>query len=72
MRTIISAVVIVITAMLQAVGVEVTIAEREGLVNSLVIIAAALMVVYSRYEATRNLKTGGLLKPAEPAKAIKD
>jgi hypothetical protein len=76
MRTIISAAVIVITALLQIMGVELTIAEREGLINSLVIIGAALMVVYSRYEATRNLKTGGLLKPApeaeSPAATTKD
>lgn len=62
MRTIISAVVIMITALLQIMGVEINLADRDGLVNSLVIIVGALSIVYTRYIATRNLKTGGLLK----------
>lgn len=74
MRTIIGAVVVIITAALQLMGVELSVADREGLVNSLVIITGALWVIYSRYEATRNLKTGGLLKPVEkpPPAVLKD
>lgn len=66
MRTIISAVVIMITALLQIMGVEINLADREGFVNSLVIIIGALTVVYTRYIATRNLQAGGLLKPVDP------
>ncbi len=67
MRTIISAVVILAAALLQMIGVEISVADQEGIVNNLVIIIAALMVIYARYNATRNLKTGGLLKPETKA-----
>lgn len=73
MRTIIGAIVVIITAVLQMVGIELSDADRDGLINSLVIIIGGLWIIYSRYEATRNLKTGGLLKPAEPlVKETKD
>ena len=60
-----SAVVILISALLQLAGIELPVADREGAVNMLVIIGGAFAVVYSRYIATRNLKTGGLLKPVD-------
>lgn len=50
-------------ALLQMIGVEISVADQAGLVNNLVILFAAIMVIYARYNATRNLKTGGLLKP---------
>ena len=63
MRTILLALVSMIAALLQIAGVEISRAEREGLVNNLVIVVAAILGIYTRYEATRNLKTGGLLQP---------
>ena len=52
-----------IASLLEMIGVKISIADQEGLVNNLVILFAAIMVIYSRYHATRNLKTGGLLQP---------
>lgn len=67
MRTIISSVVILIVAVLETAGVSIPIGDRDGLVNFLVIVVAALTAIYTRYTATRNLQTGGLLTPAATA-----
>lgn len=63
MRTIIAALVILITAILQIAGIELSIADQEGLINSLVIIAGALSAVYFRYIATQNLHARQPLEP---------
>ena len=67
MRTIISSIVILIVAVLETAGVSIPIGDREGLVNFLVIVVASLTSIYTRYTATRNLQTGGLLTPSAPA-----
>lgn len=70
MKTIISAIVIMLSALLQMLGIELTIGEREGLGNAIVVFIGAIMVIYSRYTAKRNLQTGGLLQPTAPGAPI--
>lgn len=65
MRTIILFLVIVVTSLLKMVNVELPVGQAD-LVETLVIISAALGGIYTRYIASRNLKTGGLLQPAPP------
>lgn len=64
-RTIIASVITVIMASLQLFGIsyEISIADKEILVNALVTVASALASIYFRFTATRNLQAGGLLKP---------